>query len=58
MSRCCGTSVGVIVTDTADRMLMIERGWHPIGIAPVAGHIAEAPDDPPAAPPAEPPKMD
>lgn len=44
MSRCCGTSVGVLVHDDTDRLLMIERGWWPIGIAPVAGHVADAHD--------------
>ncbi|MBB4929202.1 ADP-ribose pyrophosphatase YjhB (NUDIX family) [Lipingzhangella halophila] len=48
-SRCCGTSVGVIVTDDQGRMLMIERGWYPLGIAPVAGHVTDAHDDPAAA---------
>lgn len=40
--HCCGTSVGVIIADGADRLLMIERGWYPTGIAPVAGHVADA----------------
>ena len=41
MKRCCGTSVGVIITDECDRMLMITRGWWPKGIAPVAGHVRD-----------------
>ncbi|RKR98972.1 ADP-ribose pyrophosphatase YjhB (NUDIX family) [Nocardiopsis sp. Huas11] len=40
--RCCGTSVGVIITDQADRMLMVTRGWWPKGTAPVAGHVRDA----------------
>ncbi|NYI99290.1 8-oxo-dGTP pyrophosphatase MutT (NUDIX family) [Streptomonospora nanhaiensis] len=40
--RCCGTSIGVLIIDLQGRLLMIERGWYPIGIAPVAGHIADA----------------
>lgn len=40
--RCCGTSVGVIITDEADRMLMVTRGWWPRGTAPVAGHVKDA----------------
>ncbi|NYI95914.1 ADP-ribose pyrophosphatase YjhB (NUDIX family) [Streptomonospora nanhaiensis] len=48
-SRCCGTSVGVIVTDKADNLLMITRGWFPVGVAPVAGHIADEHTDPMAA---------
>lgn len=39
MKRCCGTSVGVIITDEHQRLLMVERGWFPHGIAPVAGHV-------------------
>ncbi|MGW5880273.1 NUDIX hydrolase [Nocardiopsis terrae] len=42
---CCGTSVGVIITDTADRLLMITRGWWPKGTAPVAGHVRDAHTD-------------
>ncbi len=49
MSRCCGTSVGVIVEGTGGRLLMITRGWYPTGIAPVAGHIADAHTDSAAA---------
>lgn len=45
MTPCCGTSIGVIITDAAGRLLMIERGWYPVGIAPVAGHIADAHTD-------------
>ncbi|KOX18068.1 NUDIX hydrolase [Nocardiopsis sp. NRRL B-16309] len=37
--RCCGSSVGVIIADHADRLLMITRGWWPRGTAPVAGHV-------------------
>jgi 8-oxo-dGTP pyrophosphatase MutT (NUDIX family) len=44
-SRCCGTSVGVLIRDGAGRLLMITRGWHPVGVAPVAGHVADAHDD-------------
>jgi ADP-ribose pyrophosphatase YjhB (NUDIX family) len=40
--RCCGTSVGVIITDQADRMLMVTRGWWPRGTAPVAGHVRDS----------------
>jgi ADP-ribose pyrophosphatase YjhB (NUDIX family) len=40
--RCCGTSVGVLTEDQDHRLLMVTRGWHPIGIAPVAGHVADA----------------
>lgn len=41
ITRCCGTSVGVLVHDDTDRLLMITRGWYPTGVAPVAGHIAD-----------------
>lgn len=44
MTRCCGTSVGILVVDQQDRLLMIERGWWPVGIAPVAGHVRDAHD--------------
>lgn len=44
MSRCCGTSVGILITDQQGRLLMIERGWWPVGIAPVAGHVRDAHD--------------
>lgn len=37
--RCDRASVGVLVTDEAGRLLMIERGTFPTGIAPVAGHL-------------------
>lgn len=47
--HCCGTSVGAIITDGADRLLMVTRGWYPTGIAPVAGHIADAHTDAAAA---------
>lgn len=47
--RCCGTSVGVrIRTWDADHgwlYLLIRRGWHPIGCAPVAGHVKDAHTD-------------
>ncbi|MEE2041567.1 NUDIX hydrolase [Nocardiopsis sp. CT-R113] len=39
LKRCCGSSVGIIITDEQDRLLMVERGWFPHGIAPVAGHV-------------------
>ncbi|MGI5237003.1 NUDIX hydrolase [Dactylosporangium sp. CA-139066] len=38
---CDGYSVGVIITDPQDRILMIERVNAPAGIAPPAGHIDE-----------------
>lgn len=41
MTRCCGTSVGILIANE-DRLLMIERGWWPVGIAPVAGHVRDA----------------
>ncbi|WP_017578583.1 NUDIX hydrolase [Nocardiopsis kunsanensis] len=41
MKRCCGTSIGVIITDEQDRLLMITRGWWPKGTAPVAGHVKD-----------------
>ncbi|RKS10007.1 ADP-ribose pyrophosphatase YjhB (NUDIX family) [Nocardiopsis sp. Huas11] len=40
--RCCGTSVGVIIEDQDDRLLMVTRGWWPKGTAPVAGHVRDA----------------
>ncbi|MBV2364232.1 NUDIX domain-containing protein [Streptomonospora nanhaiensis] len=46
---CCGTSVGVLITDPRGRLLMIQRGWWPIGVAPVAGHVRDEHDDPAAA---------
>lgn len=51
MSRitCCESSVGALVYDPAGRLLMITRAWHPIGIAPVAGHVWDEHDDPMAA---------
>ena len=49
LQRCCGTSVGAIITAPDGRMLMITRGWYPTGIAPVAGHIADAHTDAAAA---------
>lgn len=42
MTRCCGTSVGVIIQNHRDEYLMITRGWWPRGTAPVAGHIKDA----------------
>lgn len=45
LPRCCGTSVGVLVHDDTDRLLMITRGWYPTGIAPVAGHVLDAHQD-------------
>lgn len=40
MTCCDHTSVGVIVTDRAGRMLMLlTRARPPVGIAPVAGHV-------------------
>jgi NUDIX domain. len=45
LPRCCGTSVGVIITAPDGRLLMITRGWYPTGIAPVAGHVADAHTD-------------
>ncbi|WP_017590814.1 NUDIX hydrolase [Nocardiopsis ganjiahuensis] len=45
MKRCCGTSVGVLITDAQDRLLMITRGWWPKGTAPVAGHVRDAHTD-------------
>lgn len=39
--KCCGTSVGVLITDQSRRVLMIQRATHPSGIAPVAGHAAD-----------------
>ena len=50
MTTCCGTSVGVLITDSDGRLLMIERGWWPRGIAPVAGHVYDAPRMPPRPP--------
>lgn len=49
LQRCCGTSVGAIITDGADRLLMVTRGWYPTGIAPVAGHVLDAHTDAAAA---------
>jgi ADP-ribose pyrophosphatase YjhB (NUDIX family) len=40
-SRCCGTSVGVLLTNGNGDVLLIGRAWHPIGHAPVAGHVAD-----------------
>ncbi|MBB6122191.1 NUDIX hydrolase [Nocardiopsis algeriensis] len=40
--RCCGTSVGVLIEDQQDRLLMVTRGWWPRGTAPVAGHVRDS----------------
>ena len=40
--RCCGTSIGILITDPADRLPMGTRGWWPHGTAPVAGHVRDA----------------
>lgn len=45
LKRCCGSSVGVIITDDQQRVLMVTRGWFPHGIAPVAGHVYDAHTD-------------
>lgn len=42
---CCGSSVGVLIEDQEGRLLMIERGWWPLGAAPVAGHVYDAHHD-------------
>ena len=47
--HCCGTSVGAIVRDEEGALLMVERGWYPTGIAPVAGHVLDAHTDAAAA---------
>ncbi|SHK92208.1 NUDIX domain-containing protein [Nocardiopsis flavescens] len=39
--RCCGTSVGVLITSPAG-LVMVTRGWWPLGTAPVAGHVKDA----------------
>ncbi|MFI0412396.1 NUDIX hydrolase [Actinomadura sp. 3N508] len=36
---CDNTSIGVIITDSQDRYLLIDRATAPFGMAPVAGHI-------------------
>ncbi len=42
MTRTCDNrSVGVLITDTHDRLLMFRRVKYPVGIAPVAGHVDE-----------------
>lgn len=46
LTPCCGTSVGALIHDEDGRLLMIERAWHPVGIAPVAGHVRDAHTDP------------
>jgi ADP-ribose pyrophosphatase YjhB (NUDIX family) len=40
--RCCGTSVGILIEDQEQRLLMVTRGWWPKGTAPVAGHVRDA----------------
>lgn len=40
--RCSGDSVGILITDSADRLLMVTRGWWPRGTAPVAGHVRDS----------------
>lgn len=37
--QCDNASVGVIITDTDGRLLLIDRATPPFGRAPVAGHI-------------------
>lgn len=49
MDHCCGTSVGAIIRDEEGALLMVERGWYPTGIAPVAGHVLDAHQDAAAA---------
>lgn len=36
---CDNTSIGVIIADSQDRYLLIDRATAPFGMAPVAGHI-------------------
>lgn len=38
---CDGNSVGVLIFDSLDRLLMITRAKAPSGIAPVAGHVRD-----------------
>src|SRR5690625_7533699 len=38
---CDGLSVGVLILDEHNRMLMITRAKAPAGIAPVAGHVRD-----------------
>ncbi|MFE6309297.1 NUDIX domain-containing protein [Nocardiopsis sp. NPDC057823] len=40
LKRCCGTSVGVLIT-SPDGLVMVTRGWWPRGTAPVAGHVKD-----------------
>lgn len=40
--RCCGTSVGILIEDQTERLLMVTRGWWPKGTAPVAGHVRDS----------------
>ena len=35
---CCGASVGALITRSDGALLMIERGWYPVGMAPPGGH--------------------
>lgn len=37
--RCDNASVGVLITDSRKRWLMLERATYPAGIAPAAGHV-------------------
>ncbi|WFF06207.1 NUDIX hydrolase [Micromonospora sp. WMMD1076] len=37
--RCDNTSVGVLITDPAGRLLLLRRATAPVGMAPVAGHV-------------------
>ncbi|WP_160050093.1 MULTISPECIES: NUDIX hydrolase [unclassified Nocardiopsis] len=41
-TRCCGTSIGILIEDSEQRLLMITRGWWPQGTAPVAGHVRDS----------------
>ncbi|QLQ36958.1 NUDIX hydrolase [Micromonospora robiginosa] len=36
---CDNTSVGVLITDPAGRLLLLRRATAPVGMAPVAGHV-------------------
>ena len=42
---CDGNSVGVLIIDSLDRILMITRAKDPSGIAPVAGHVKDSDAD-------------
>ncbi|WP_019635045.1 NUDIX hydrolase [Actinomadura atramentaria] len=37
--QCDGTSVGIVITDPQDRVLMIQRATPPAGLAGIAGHV-------------------